>query len=404
MESMMKKYYLESIINEIYKGIQNLVNKNIINKETKIILYGLDTYSFAMRTILSNLGYRVDCYILDDEDKVIGTERSIKSFASRYLNSKRDIIDVCIINERLIPYDSNAIILITSSNYSEIKGKLAELGYSENLNFYQLFDWDNDLFVESMRGNRELTLHDIQTINKDMLNLFDEYCRKNNFRYWVCGGTLLGTIRHKGFIPWDDDIDVFMPWNDYQRFISEYDKNSLYELIGPDITDRSDYYDIWSKIIDYKTMLREDGGFVRKIHPISLDIFPLVGMPADTAERHLFFANYMEMNKRIWEDFYANNGDFSVFNKWYLKQKEFLCRFDFDSSKYVGVLGTGYGEKDCTTCGVYSETIRMPFEDIEVNVPVGYKEYLDNLYGENWMELPKPEYRVSHHDMIGYWL
>jgi lipopolysaccharide cholinephosphotransferase len=194
-----------------------------------------------------------------------------------------------------------------------------------------------------------------------------------------------------------------MPWNDYQRFIKEYD-NQNYELIGFGKTDRRNYYDIFLKIIDYKTMVREDYGFIRKFHPVSMDIFPLVGMPEDASERHLFFAKYKETDKRIWEDFYANNGDFDVYNKWFMKQKEFLYRYDFDASEYVGVLGTAYGEKDCATRKVYSETIRMPFEDIEVNVPVGYKEYLDNLYGENWMELPKPEDRASHHNMIGYWL
>lgn len=91
------------------------------------------------------------------------------------------------------------------------------------------------------------------------------------------------------------------------------------------------------------------------------------------------------------------------FSKWYDCQKEFLGRYDFDKASYVGVLGTIYGEKDCTARKVYEETLRMPFEDIVVNVPAGYGEYLGNLYGDDWMRLPKESQRKSHHDMQAYW-
>ena len=93
-----------------------------------------------------------------------------------------------------------------------------------------------------------------------------------------------------------------------------------------------------------------------------------------------------------------------IYNRWYLAQEEFLRKYDFDKSDYVGVLATAYGEKDCTTRKVYDETLRMPFEDMEVNVPIGYKEYLDNLYGDDWMELPDESKRVSHHNMEAFWL
>jgi lipopolysaccharide cholinephosphotransferase len=93
-----------------------------------------------------------------------------------------------------------------------------------------------------------------------------------------------------------------------------------------------------------------------------------------------------------------------VFPKWYPKQKEFLEKYDFDRSEYVGVLGTAYGDKDSTTNKVYSDTLRAPFEDIEVNIPVGYKEYLDHLYGSDWMQLPEESKRKSLHEIKAYWM
>jgi lipopolysaccharide cholinephosphotransferase len=93
-----------------------------------------------------------------------------------------------------------------------------------------------------------------------------------------------------------------------------------------------------------------------------------------------------------------------VFTKWYPRQREFLENYDFDRSEYVGVLGTVYGDRDSTSRNVYLDTLRKPFEDIEVNVPAGYKEYLDNLYGRDWMQLPDESERHSHHKVEAYWV
>ena len=69
----------------------------------------------------------------------------------------------------------------------------------------------------------------------------------------------------------------------------------------------------------------------------------------------------------------------------------------------MGVLGTAYGERDCTGRGVYNATIRRTFEDIEVNVAAGYQEYLDNLYGNDWMRIPDKSKRKTHHNIHFYW-
>ncbi len=249
-----------------------------------------------------------------------------------------------------------------------------------------------------------MTMKEMQTTEKNILSYVDHVCRKHNLRYWVCGGTLLGTIRHKGFIPWDDDIDIFLPLQDYRRLIEIFEENEQYTMMGMGTSEVNDYTDMFAKVVDKNTILIEDIGTVRKINPVWIDVFPLVGLPGDEEERLVFFKKYKEVKRRIWEDFYASNGSTGVFSKWYGKQKEFLEKYDFDNSEYVGVLGTVYDERDATTRRVYESTIRMSFEDIEVNVPVGYQEYLDNLYGKDWMQLPDESKRQSHHDIESYWL
>lgn len=399
----MEKVYSESIIKGIANGISALIDKAIITNGTRIVLYGLDDFSFGMRTVLSNFGYPVDSYVSDDRASLQRVRRSVKAL-SRYINSDRDIIRICNVEERLIPYDEDAVILIASKNYEDVKDRLEAMGYKEGENFYCVYDWQKDSFMDTVQGKRAITFHEMQEKEKRMLAFADDFCRARGIRYWVCGGTLLGTVRHKGFIPWDDDVDIFMPWKDYQRFVTEFDGNQEYNLMGPDTISRENYIRLYSKIIDKETIIREDGKVCRFIHPVAIDVFPLIGLPDDAEERKLYFADFIELERRILENFYALNGDLKVYDKWYPKQKEFLQKYDFDAQNYVGVLATAYGEKDCTTRSVYDETIRMPFEDIEVNVPVGYKEYLDNLYGKGWMELPDESKRGSRHNMVAYWL
>ena len=230
----------------------------------------------------------------------------------------------------------------------------------------------------------------------------DGQCRKHGLRYWVCGGTLLGTIRHKGFIPWDDDIDIFLPWRDYQKLIEVFEETENYSMLGFGTSEVNEFPDPFAKVVDKRTLIDENIGTVRKVNPLFIDVFPLVGMPDDAEERSLFFAGYKELNRSIWQAFYASNGKTDVFPMWYEKQKAYLSRYDFDQSDYVGVLGTAYWEKDCTTRQVYEKTLRMPFEDMEVNVAAGYKEYLDHLYGSDWMQIPEESKRKTHHTVNAY--
>lgn len=83
------------------------------------------------------------------------------------------------------------------------------LGYEENVQLFAVYDFRDNKLDNFLEKKVRMDLIEIKQIEKRMLAYVDNFCRKNKLRYWVCGGTLLGTIRHKGFIPWDDDIDIF---------------------------------------------------------------------------------------------------------------------------------------------------------------------------------------------------
>ncbi|MDE7266432.1 MAG: LicD family protein [Lachnospiraceae bacterium] len=401
----MEMTYRKSIIGEIAKGIECLIEQGIINKERKILLYGLDSFSFAMRTIFSNLGYHnIEGYVSDDKAAVLQRRLEIKNFACRFLNREMDAINVWTFEERLMPFDNDALIIVASKTDTQEKEKLEAMGYKENIHYYMVYDFKDAKLDSFFASKSRMSLTEIKQTEKEILAYVDRFCQKHSLRYWVCGGTLLGTIRHEGFIPWDDDIDIFLPWQDYLKMMDIFEKTERFDIMGFGTEGADGFPDLFAKAVDKRTAVDEDKGTLRKINPLWVDIFPLIGLPDNKEERHLFFAEYKELNRCMWQDFYATNGKTDIFLKWLPKQWEFLCKYDFDKSSHVGVLGTVYGERDCTTRGVYDETVRMQFEDIEVNVPAGYKEYLDNLYGTDWMQLPEESKRKTHHNMLAYWI
>ncbi len=392
---------IRSLIGEIANGLDKLIDSGKLNGGSRIALYGLDRYSFAMRTILEHRGLSVSCYVSEDEAEVIKKRREIKDFACKFLSADRDVIDILGLTEYLDSH-KGSMLLIADAAYKDIASRLGALGLKEDKVFFKICDFFDEEIEEIVSGRRLLSVDEMKAKEKAMLSYIDEYCRKNGLRYWVCGGTLLGAVRHKGFIPWDDDIDVFLPMPDYLKFTESFRDDPDYELMGYGTEGGEDFIEPFAKLLDKDTVLDESIGTLRKLSAVWVDVFPLVGLPDDDKERHRFFSEYREIEKSAWQDFYKTDGDIGVFKTWFVKQKEYLHRYDFDNAGYVGVLGTKYDEKDCTTRPVYDDTIRMKFEDIEVNAPAGFKEYLSNLYGSNYMDLPPIEKRITIHDIKAY--
>ena len=141
----MGSYYIRSIIGRIAEGIEYLIRQGTIEKSRKVILYGLDRHAFAMRTILSNLGYRnIEGYISDDEALVMQYNSEIKNFACKFLNNESDAIHTWTVQERLSAFDNNVIILIASKEYQSKKENLEALGYQENVHFYIVYDFKEE--------------------------------------------------------------------------------------------------------------------------------------------------------------------------------------------------------------------------------------------------------------------
>ncbi|WP_028235377.1 LicD family protein [Pseudobutyrivibrio sp. MD2005] len=396
----MERAYIRSIIAEFSNKIDRYKEEKIFEGK-KIALFELNMFSSAVRTLMANKGIWISYYVFKDSYVAMEQSRYVKSFAARYLNNLDSAIKPILLEEAR---QVEEIVLITAHKINiEDVNCLQKYGFNEGRNWLNLYD-ENDEFNDYVKNKEQICLNDLHRLEKNMLKEFDIFCSKNNLRYWVCGGTLLGTIRHKGFIPWDDDIDVFMPYEDYKEFVRLF-KSEKYEICSLEKKEyEGKYVDSWGKLLGNQIIMKEDAGPYYKYHTEWIDIFCLVGMPEDEVDRKRFFGRATELKKLQNEYFYSSNGSIKACNKVYEKYVEMFSEYPFETAKYVGALGSEYKERDCTTKEAYAETIRMPFEDIEVNVPVGYKEYLDNLYGPDWMELPPPEKRASHHNLEAYWM
>ena len=114
----------------------------------------------------------------------------------------------------------------------------------------------------------------------EMLKYIDSVCKKHNIKYWLCSGTLIGAVRHGGFIPWDDDIDIAMPREDYERFFVEYPLHSSGKFKLLSYRDKSSIYPFF-KVVDPRTVVFEKYVNPRYQTGVWVDIFPLDLLPAN---------------------------------------------------------------------------------------------------------------------------
>lgn len=263
---------------------------------------------------------------------------------------------------------------------------------------------------------REIQFEEMKKIELNILIYFTEVCEENNLRYYLGGGTLLGAVRHKGFIPWDDDIDVMMPRPDFQKLLSLSINNENYNIIKPST---AGYYYNFAKLVDTRTILEEKG--IKRIDGLGvyIDIFPLDGMPETPDDRKKRFKELNSIRKRINNTcllkpkFHRNpfaylnacriynsnkNIDLSSLQKKYLDS---ALKNSFDDSEFVFAAGGAYGARDIFPGKWFEKEIELQFENLSVKAFNGYDFYLTQLYGD-YMTLPPEDKRVTPHHTIVY--
>ena len=257
----------------------------------------------------------------------------------------------------------------------------------------------------------------------DVLSAFIRICEAQGLRYFCAGGTAIGAVRHQGMIPWDDDIDVFMPRPDYDRFLrlAAHSMPEGYELLSPYAT--KDYPMYFAKMCNARTTLLENER-IPCVFGLYIDIFPLDGACDDVEtcyrEKHRFkrlmnkleavsthnsFGEYVGLlaKRREWGRFAVKTVAFccrSWLRRWLLKQMDSIAYgHDYALSSRVVTYSGAYQRQEIYP-KAWLETPQMfAFEGLMVNLPHDYDAYLRHFFG-NYMTLPPVEQRVSHHQKV----
>jgi lipopolysaccharide cholinephosphotransferase len=237
----------------------------------------------------------------------------------------------------------------------------------------------------------------LQIISLDLLMVFDEVCRKNNLKYFCAFGTLLGAVRHKGFIPWDDDVDLFMLREDFDKLYSLASEFQYPYFLQTPYTDPT-YFFTDIRLRNSETAYIDKPfkyqGFNMGIH---LSVAPLDYLPDDYEEKYNILhklimdnSTYMRMtnpclNERDTERVrnYNGNPPLETYEKIHAIAKEVK-----PSTKIWTAAQHSYEmDNDIFEFDDFSETVFLTFENIKVPVPQGYDKVLSTIYG-NYMELP----------------
>lgn len=271
------------------------------------------------------------------------------------------------------------------------------------------------MIVQEVHVEGELSLREVQLASLEILKDIDTVCRREGIRYWLMYGTLIGAVRHKGFIPWDDDLDIAMPRRDYERFITCFSKEpefGKYIAINPDLGKNRPFLITRVSNSKYK-MIGEYGDEIEDLGAF-VDVYPMDGAGSDrkSALKSKSDAYKLIMKYLRSGNFPSNNRDAGRLKRFakgiralllgkperYQKMLWSLCAArDFECSEYVSNLCWSPVPDRCVyqRCW-FDETEYMVFEDMKAPVPKGYDALLKEDYGD-YMQLPPEEERVGHH-------
>lgn len=263
----------------------------------------------------------------------------------------------------------------------------------------------------------EINIQQLQNKMLEIFLYFKKICDENNLKFYICGGGLIGAVRHKGFIPWDDDIDVFMPREDYEKLGEIWEKyadTTKYRYCRTNLIEN--YHDCGASIRDLNTTFINRHSKNEDIcHGLAIEIMPIDGCPKSKILR-----GWQLLNAMIFALFNAqrlpdNKGKlFRIVAKivytlipskklryyiWKFTEKQ-MTRYSWDNCEEVTeLIGSLKGMLLRHPKEDFDQIVYLDFEGYKIPAMKGYENYLKKIWG-NYMELPPIEKRVAKHDAV----
>lgn len=260
------------------------------------------------------------------------------------------------------------------------------------------------------------TLRKLQLKELDTLVYFKDFCNKNNLLFYLCGGCCIGSLRTGGFIPWDDDIDILMPRDDYEKLYKlwDNDKQERFKLLRTD--EKIFTGNIFTTIVDTETTcVKANQAHLDIPFGIMMDIFPIDGCPKGKFKRTMQKLNAMIYSLFLAQIVPENHGGIMALGSKFLlsivrspkaREKKWrnaerrMSKYKISDCEYITELCEGVHSmqpeypKEWFASAVYRE-----FEGLQMPIPVGYDPYLKKAFGD-YMTLPPEDKQKPHHDMI----
>lgn len=334
----------------------------------------------------------------NDPDKQFIIHPLKKYFSSLFPYERKMVTPVHAIPQ------NNILYLMANSHYEELfyqlKSQNKTLKKEDVFNLYTYHDTTQKKYYstkeEYLKNYQQITLNQIQKIEFNILKEFRDFCKDNHLRYYLCGGTLIGAIRHNGFIPWDDDIDVYMPYEDYITFINKY--KGKYKIL--DFRTNKNYPLQFAQLVDDSTFLFREMNWIDTafIMSVFIDIFPLGGYENTPEKIEMQWEKNRNLDGEWWyyyavkeiDEIYSHDIRYELSNKRHQKS--------FYESEYVGNVIQTTRHPWALKRTVFDKTRTVTFEGEKFDAPIGYDEYLSYIYGD-YMQVP-PEYKREKHCFI----
>lgn len=259
---------------------------------------------------------------------------------------------------------------------------------------------------------KKILLSEQKVIMVNILDAVVSFCEKNNLRYFLAYGTTIGAVRHNGFIPWDDDIDICMPRPDYEYLLNNFDLcDSPFKTIS--LYNNQDFDVPFAKVHDTRTIIIEHK-YHNSNYGVYIDVFPIDGFKSEWQIQACWLLRKMlNCKKAALGQGRGTIKDtairisklilspFSVRNIILLMNKIGIIK-DYDQSKYVECFYSTTTKKEKFLKSVFDNYKLQYFEGKQYKIPADYDTYLRQQYGD-YMKLPPIEKQVSHHDSEAWW-
>ena len=264
---------------------------------------------------------------------------------------------------------------------------------------------------------KEIDINELRKIQIQILDNINKFCKENKINYWIDCGTLLGAIRHAGYIPWDDDIDIGMLREDYDKFLKLFNQNNTrYKLFASELDKH--YYFAFGKVYDNETILYEPDEETGVKEAVYVDVFVYDNAPDDEEECQKMFDKRDLLNKLRTAQLYPNLYDKSSFKKRFMRfflniylkllPKNYYTKKAIENSKkYMNEktkrVGNFTSAKRMTgDKNIFKSFVDVTFEKKKYPAPVGYDDWLKAFYGD-YLKLPPKEKQISHHKFKAYY-